>query len=146
MKLTELFSRIEADEEFESGCPATEAQIQAAEEQLSIRFPVPYRTLLVRYGHISFSGGNVYGVSDNPYFDVIGRTLKIKQAKLPADYRIPQDGCIIENYAGGGFYFLFGANTAMEGEIIECLDETWWVPERRWNKLEDFLEYRLSLV
>ncbi len=141
MNSNEILKKIWEDDDFESGIPVTDEQVSDAEKKLGVEFVESYRKLIKEYGYISWSGGDVFGISNDQYFDTASRTAKHKEMKRPKEYDFPLDGNIISMYAGGGFYWLYGENATNPGVVIECLDETYWKPERRWDSLDEYLEY-----
>lgn len=89
LSLPELFAQMEKLEMFERGTAAPEDQIRAAEQQLNVRFPAPYREFLARYGWASWFGRSTYGLTlpgekkRGHDIDTVRKTLKTRAEQLP---------------------------------------------------------------
>ena len=140
MDIDDIYIKIEKDADFECGKKTNDEKIKEAEKELGVAFPDEYRQMIKKYGYLCWSATDVFGISDDEYFDTASRTKKKKEMDVPNEYEFPEKGNIIAEYAGGGFYFLYGENSSSPGVVIECLDETWWKPERKWNTFREYLE------
>lgn len=111
------------------------------EEQLNTKFPDSYKKFLKKYGYITWSEGDVYGISDDPYFDLLKKNKFARSEALPADFMpLPLDAFAIDKYAGGGYYMLFSADSPRAGQVGLFLSETAYHEEQTWDSFEAFLE------
>ena len=141
MDLINILNRIIADKDCEYGKSLSNEDIQALELELGMNFADSYKLLLKRFGFISSGGITVFGVSEEPYNDIVKRNKKIRNHKLPEDFApLPSDAYIISHYPGGGYYVQYAKGTLREGQIGLILDETFYEEDENWPDLESFLE------
>ena len=109
-------------EEFLSGEPVSEAEIAAAEQQLGMPFPAPYRALLLRFG------ANCYlGVEIDDLAQVVENTKWVRRhfaqhETLPAE--LLQQGIAFAGDGSGNYFMLHdGAVWLPDHDSGECVRE-----------------------
>ncbi|EJG2230203.1 TPA: SMI1/KNR4 family protein [Vibrio parahaemolyticus] len=133
-------------EGFECFGELNDVSIHEMENKLGVSFPEPYKVFLRKYGYVEWFGHTIYGYSEDEDYLTVERTLELREDEIPSDFeRIPQNGCVLENYAGGGYYFLFSNESERSGEVALFIDELFGKEAQSWATFEAFLEYMLSL-
>ena len=141
MDLINIFKIIEKKEDFESGIPANGDQIDFFEKKLNVTFPDSYVQFLKQFGYATWSEGEIYGLSENPYYDLLMSNKEAREENVPNDFiSLPRDAFIFKEYGGGGYYMLFGADSPRAGQVGLFLSETGYQEEQTWDSFEAFLE------
>lgn len=141
MELTDTLRELPKLEGFESGNPADENAINKIETQLNVKLPSDYQKFLKIHGYINCDIGEIYGFSNDEYFDIILKTEYARNHKLPDFFQpIPDNTVVLNRYAGGGYYILYCKNSKRCGQISLILDETFYNEEQFWNNLSHFIE------
>ena len=141
MEIIEILNEMKQLKDFEHGSAQNPEAILSLEQELGFKFPESYIKLISLYGYVSCFKGEVYGISEDLYFDVIKKNKMIREMNLPDDFcPLPKDAFIIEKYLGGGCYLLFDENSDRSGQVSLVLDETFYEEEESWPDLESFLE------
>ena len=142
MEIIEILEKATLLEDFERGSAQDTSSIVEIEKKLDLKLPESYVEILHRYGYISCIRGDIYGVSNDPYFDVVKKNIMIRNEILPDDFHsLPDDAFVIDKYMGGGYYMLFGKDSKRAGQVALFLDETYNMEDTAWPNLESFLEY-----
>lgn len=147
MSLENTLNRFTIKEGFECNGPISGEVIRKMESDLGIEFPEPYCFFLSNYGYIEWFGHTIFGYSDDEDYHTVVRTLELREDDdIPDDFeRIPSEGLVLEEYGGGGYYFLFSEESGRRGQVALFLDETYGKESQSWSSFEVFLEYMLSL-
>ncbi|EGQ8156420.1 hypothetical protein GTP20_22655 [Vibrio alginolyticus] len=133
-------------EGFECFGELNDVSIHEMENQLGLSFPEPYKVFLRKYGYVEWFGHTIYGYSEDEDYLTVERTLELREDEIPSDFeKIPQNGCVLERYAGGGYYFLFSNESERSGQVALFIDELFGKEAQSWTTFEAFLEYMLSL-
>lgn len=141
MNLINIFKILEQKEDFQCGEPQDEKQIQELETKLNMKFQRSYKEFLKKYGYISWFGGGIYGLSNDPYFNLLRKNWLARTEKIPEDFLpLPKDAFIIKGYGGGGYYMLFSADSPRAGQVGLFLSENGYQEEQTWESFEAFLE------
>jgi hypothetical protein len=147
-KLDFLFQKIASKEEF--ACLAegvSISEIDALEAKLGVVFPDDYRRFLKRFGHASWFGHALVGISPTDLdYDTESRTFRMRHAKIPQGFHpVPLEGNIVKKYDGGGYYFLYSATSPKAGRVVLFTDDEAGGPSEEWHSFTDFLEYVTEL-
>lgn len=139
-------NKLQAKKGFECYGPLSEEKIIEMEKKLEIYFPENYKEFLRRYGYVEWFGHAIYGYSEHEEYCTVLCTLELRESKVPDDFeRISKEGCVLETYSGGGYYFLFSNDSARSGQVALFIDELFGREAKSWETFEAFLEYMLSL-
>lgn len=135
-------NKLKNKENFECYGPLSEKYIKDMEMALNISFPEQYREFLSKCGYAVWFGGAIFGYSEDEDYHTVNWTIEIRENKLPANFtEAPLEGCVLESYAGGGYYFLFAQGSARTGEVVLYLDELFGKEVKSWPSFSDFIEY-----
>lgn len=100
--------------------PATESQVQKAEEELGLKFADEYREYVLKYGVISAKNIELTGITTAKRLDVVAVT---KQERLLNS--IPQDMYVLENIAIEGIIILQDCSgnvfSITQNEPLKCI-------------------------
>ena len=141
MEITKVLNEIKLKEGAEFGKSLSDKQIEELEIKLEVKLVDTFKFFLKNCGFISSGGFTVFGVSEEPYNDIIRRNKMAREEELPADFAaLPDDAYIIAHYPGGGYYVQYAKGTPREGQIGLILDETFYEEEGDWPDLESFLK------
>ena len=123
-----------------------DASIYEMESELKITFPESYKTFLKKYGYLEWFGHAIYGYSYDADYHTVMSTIELREDEVLIDFKsVSKNGCVLENYSGGGYYFLFSRESDRSGEVALFLDELFGNEAQSWATFEDFLNYMLSL-
>ncbi len=140
MNINECINKLLAKPEVEKGATQSDEMITQAEKSLGLLFPSSYRFFLSKLGYISWDDSEIFGISDESYFDVTHRTLSARRCELPDNFKAFPTSCLVLNeYAGGGYYLLFDENSDRVGEVSLILDETFYREEQTWGTFEEYI-------
>lgn len=131
---------------FECHGPLSEESVNDMQESLGISFPEPYRVFLKKYGYFLWFGHAIYGYSEDEDYHTVVRTKELREEEIPDDFeRIPREGCVLEDYGGGGYFFLFSKESARSGQVALFVDELYGGEADSWENFDAFVKYMLSL-
>lgn len=127
------------------GRGATDEEIRNVEGSLGVKLPKEYVDFLKRCGFVFWFGNSIFGVAPSDDDSVVHWTLAARSEPLPKSFKPrPLDGVVVQRYGGGGYYFLFSADSPRAGEVVLLLDELYgnestelW--ENFWLFLESFV-------
>lgn len=140
MDLIDIYNKLRKEEGFEEGKPASSEDIQKIEKELNVFFPSLYKEILLKFGYIAWNGGEIFGFSADPYYDVVSKTKYARAEDLPVNFSsIPSNTVVISKYPGGGYYLLHCEDSPKPGQISLILDETYYNTDQTWNNIFDFL-------
>ncbi|PWU04497.1 MAG: hypothetical protein C5B43_04485 [Verrucomicrobia bacterium] len=140
MTLTDIFKKLKQKENFTFGEPQNDQQIRDLENELKVVFPESYKEFLSKYGYASWFGGSIYGVSKNPYYDLLRKNKLMREEKVPLDFNpLPKDAFLIKDY-GDAYFLLYGMNSTRAGQVGMFLSESGYQEEQSWGSFEEFLE------
>tara|TARA_R110002072_G_scaffold33030_9_gene100276 strand:+ start:27705 stop:28145 length:441 start_codon:yes stop_codon:yes gene_type:complete len=146
MNLENTLDKFKEKPGFECYGSLNESEIKGMESALGVSFPEAYKVFLRKYGYVEWFGHTIYGFSEDEDYHVVLCTAELRDDDIPDDFaRISSDGCVLENYGGGGYYFLFSNESERHGQVALYLDELYGKEAQAWSSFEDFLEYMLSL-
>jgi len=101
--------------------------------------------MLETVGYIRWFGESILGVAENEHYDTLSNTLSLRSEQRPSDFlTVPRDGNVIQNYAGGGYYFLFSKASKRSGEVALFTDELFGNEEQSWSSFAEFLNYKIE--
>lgn len=141
-----ILDKFKEKEGFECHGKLSDESIHEMESELEISFPELYKVFLKKYGYVEWFGHTIYGYSEDEEYHTVECTIELREDKIPSNFqRIPKQGCVLENYAGGGYYFLFSRESERTGQVALYLDEQFGEEAQSWTTFEAFLEYMLSL-
>lgn len=144
--LDAALDKLKEKEGFECHGQLNDESIQQMERELGISFPDQYKMFLKKYGYVEWFGHTIYGYSEDEDYHTVECTNELREDEIPSDFpRISKLGCVLENYGGGGYYFLFSSESERSGEVALFLDEQFGKEAQSWATFEAFLEYMLSL-
>lgn len=144
--LVETIDKFKEKEGFECHGQLNDDSIHEMESELEISFPEPYKLFLKKYGYVEWFGHTIYGYSKDEDNHTVCCTIELREDEIPSDFRrIPKEGCVLEHYSGGGYYFLFSKESERSGQVVLFLDELFGDEAQSWPTFESFLEYMLSL-
>lgn len=144
--LDAALDKLKEKEGFECHGQLNDESIQQMERELGISFPDQYKMFLKKYGYVEWFGHTIYGYSEDEDYHTVECTNELREDEIPSDFpRISKLGCVLENYGGGGYYFLFSSESERSGEVALFLDEQFGKEAQSWATFEVFLEYMLSL-
>lgn len=147
MSLDQIVEELREIEGFHCGeNGASESKIKELEVGLNVALPQNYRHLLSKYGYLEWFGHTVCGIGEDNEVSAYYFTEKARRMRCPEGYMsIPRDGVVIEQYSGGGFYFLFDKRSERAGGVALFTDEAMGRESEFWETFEEFLNYKLSL-
>ncbi|KZN34357.1 hypothetical protein N480_22400 [Pseudoalteromonas luteoviolacea S2607] len=120
--------------------------IASMESDLGIAFPEEYKKFLMQYGYIEWFGHTIYGYATDEDYHTVLCTKELREDELPHNFkRIPNEGCVLESYGGGGYYFLYSEESEKAGRVSLFLDELYGQEAHSWGSFGEFLEYMLGL-
>jgi hypothetical protein len=144
--LDATLNKFKEKEGFECFGKLNHESIHEMESELGVSFPEPYKIFLKKYGYVEWFGHTIYGYSEDEDYHTVECTIELRKDDIPSDFqRIPKHGCVLENYGGGGYYFLFSSESERSGQVALYLDELFGKEAQSWATFEAFLEYMLSL-
>ena len=144
--LDEIIEKFKNKEGFECHGQLNEEIVDEMECKLEITFPEQYKAFLRKYGYIEWYGHAVFGYSTDEDYCTVESTIAYRDGGMPSEFeRISQEGCILEYYGGGGYYFLFSNTSARAGQVALYIDESFGQEVRCWQTFEEFLIYMYSL-
>lgn len=144
--LVSTLDKFKEKEGFECHGKLNGESIHEMEKELGISFPEPYKIFLKKYGYVEWFGHTIYGYSEDEDYYTVECTNELRKDDIPSDFqRIPKHGCVLENYGGGGYYFLFSSESERSGQVALYLDELFGKEAQSWVTFEAFLEYMLGL-
>lgn len=126
---------------------ASEAEIIALEQCYKITLPSDYREFLHKFGFVAWFGDYVCGlVEENARLskscNVYRKTDYYRDVYNRADFQpVPTNGVIINQYDGGGYYFLFSQESKRAGEVGLFLTETYGQEVSKFNTFTDYLSF-----
>lgn len=140
MDLIDIYDSLKSKPGFKSNPNQSEETILKYETEIGVKFPQEYREFLKALGYVEWDGSGVFGISGDDYFNVAKCTKDAKSLKLPDEFKeIDTNAIVIHEYAGGGFYLLFGKGSEREGEVSLVLTETMHEEEESWGSFSAFL-------
>lgn len=151
MNIEELMQDAAKKENFmirEGGAPQDE--VLALERYYKITLPSDYRDFLLKFGFVAWFGDYICGlVSEETRF---GKTFNVyKKTDYYQDFydraefeSVPTDGVIINQYDGGGYYFLFSQESERAGEVGLFLTETYGQEVSKFKSFTDYLSYLVT--
>ena len=84
--------------------------------------------------------------SEDEDYCTVTCTKELRTEDLPDGFeKIPNNGCVLEHYGGGGYYFMFSNESGRAGQVVLFLDELYGKEALSWATFGDFLEYMLRL-
>ena len=141
-----MYDAIRMKEGFEAYGALKIECIEKMKQKLCLQFPEPYIAFLSCFGYASWFGHSIYGYSDDEDYQVVAYTHELRNYDYPSDFqKIRVDGCVIESYGGGGYFFLFSKESERSGQVALFLDELYGQEAQSWECFEKFLEYMISL-
>lgn len=125
----------------------SEERILLLEKTLTVSLPPSYRSFLQACGFAMWFGHRICGISKLKECDVEYQTMKARQVELPdpSFRRVPDEGVVVEPYAGGGWYFLFSRNAQRSGEVALYSHDALGHEVQAWPSFEEFLSYKISV-
>ncbi|MDO6764917.1 SMI1/KNR4 family protein [Agarivorans sp. 1_MG-2023] len=127
-----------------------ESEITELEKELNIHLPNDYRHFLSNYGFVGWFGDSVEGLAEKGTIDyrlghVLKTTLSYQEKYSTPEYQsLPNQGVVINRYAGGGYYFLFSKESERAGEVGLFLTETFGQEVSVYDNFTDFLLYLVA--
>jgi hypothetical protein len=138
--------RLREKEGFECHGNLDDRQIISMEKELGISFPESYKVFLKKYGYAEWFGHTIYGYAEDEDYHTVACTIELREDEIPHDFqRVPNEGCVLEIYGGGGCYFLFSKESNRAGQVALFLDELNGNEAELWSTFELFLDYMLTL-
>lgn len=132
---------LESKRNFTVGSGANYQEISELEKKLNVFFPEYYKMFLNKYGYASWFGNHIYGISENPIYDLQTITQQLRNEKLPKDFKPYPDKAIpIRKYDGGGYYMLYSMDSLEPGNVVLVEDEAFNQIVDRWVSFEEFLK------
>jgi len=128
----------------------SEEEIIALETCYKITLPNDYREFLHKFGFVAWFGDYVCGlVEENARLskscNVYRKTDYYRDFYNRAEYQsVPTDGVIINQYDGGGYYFLFSQESERAGEVGLFLTETYGQEVSKFNTFTDYLSFLIT--
>lgn len=145
-KIDKCLDRLAEKEGFECHGQLSDESISKMESKLEISFPKEYKAFLKRYGYVQWFGHTIYGYCEDEDYHTVWATIELRDDDIPSDFqRVAKQGCVLENYDGGGYYFLFSNESKRSAQVALFLDELSGKEAQSWETFEAFLEYMLSL-
>ncbi|MEM5514810.1 SMI1/KNR4 family protein [Pseudoalteromonas sp. AS84] len=129
---------------------ASEEEIIALETCYNITLPNDYREFLHKFGFVAWFGDYVCGlVEENARLskscNVYRKTDYYRDFYNRAEFQsVPTDGVIINQYDGGGYYFLFSQESERAGEVGLFLTETYGQEVSKFNTFIDYLSFLIN--
>lgn len=137
-----LIEMLRTRDDFESNPNQSEDTINKYEKGIGLQFPDEYRKFLANYGYAAWFGGELFGISQDDYFDVLSRTDELRSLSLPDDFHPVDKGVfVVSEYPGGGYFLMYAKGSQREGQISLILNETFFQEEQSWGSLQDFIRY-----
>lgn len=123
----------------------SERSVRDAEERLGLALPREYRDWLTEYGYWSWFGVCIRGISPTDRAcDVVHGTVRVREMKLPKEFRrIPDNSVVIRDYGGGGYYFLLCGEDRTGSVVLLTADELYEEVEY-WKSFWDFLQWSIE--
>ncbi|GLS25731.1 SMI1/KNR4 family protein [Marinibactrum halimedae] len=144
--LNEILDKFKGKEGFECSGQLSDESIHIMESELGISFPKQYKIFLKKYGYIEWFGHTIYGYAEDDDYHTVVCTMELREDDVPDNFeRISNEGCVLESYGGGGYYFLYSDESERSGQVALFLDELFGKEAQSWSTFESFLEYMLSL-
>lgn len=141
MDLIEILKKIEQKEDFQYEGSQNEEQIRFFESELNVKFPKSYKEMFKKYGYMAWNEGEIYGASNDLYYNVLEKNKFARQQKIPDNFlSLPRDAFIFDKYPGGGYYMLFSNDSPRAGQVGLFLSESGYQEEKTWDSFESFLE------
>jgi len=139
-------NKFQHKEAFECYGSLNDEKILLMQKDLGIQFSDSYIFFLKKYGYVEWFGHTILGYSDDEDYNTVSYTKELRNGDLPNDFvKIPDDGCVLESYGGGGHYFLFSQESSRKGQVVLFLDELFGKEAQAWESFEAFIDYMLSL-
>lgn len=132
-------SRLQMLPEFECGKPARWRDIANAQSQLAVRFPVEYEHFLRKFGFASWFGSEIFGISEDPYFDVLTATLEARNEPLPSNFLPFPSTSVVLSRDGEGGYYLLDCEAAKQHSVRLITVESRFKTEDRWENIKEFV-------
>ncbi len=124
------------------GRGATDEEVVTIEQELGFALPTEYRDFLLAVGFARWFGHAIHGVSPSPRYSVVASTVAARRDN-PDDFEpFPADAAVVKEYAGGGWYVLYGASAEGAGEVALVLDELSGRKSMGWRSFAAFLEHQ----
>jgi hypothetical protein len=122
--LDAILDKFKEKEGFECYGKLSDELIHHMEKELGISFPESYKAFLKKYGCVEWFGHSIYGYSEDEDYSTVESTIDLRSDEIPSGFEpVPTKGCVIENYGGGGYYFLFSNESNRSGQVALFLDE-----------------------
>ena len=142
MNIDECIQKLRTLDDFTFGQPAKDDELENIENTLKNKLPFELKILIRNLGFASWLGGEIYGISENSFYNIIDQTIDARTYQTPTDFAsFPNNTFVLSQYGGGGYYLIFGEEVERPGEVILILSETYYEEEETWPSLSHFLEY-----
>jgi len=144
-----MIERLAELESFKASGAASPGQISDLESAVGGPLHPLYKQFLEKYGSAIWFGGALFGIGSGPFpdfaeLDALKSThAERKQRSRSGFPLLPEEGCVIEKYAGGGVYWLFPEDSFRSGEVVLFEDDQMGIEVEKWPSFEAFLKYRL---
>jgi len=139
---------------FESGTPATAADVRNIEVRLGVDLPPGYVSFLLKYGYAGWFGNEILGMRpadpvtglpSTVTSDCIAKTLEQRSPqRRNGTAHLPPQHVVISTDGGGSSFVLFGLNSPHGGEVHCYNAEDAEGPIRTWKSFEDYLDEQIN--